>query len=411
MVNIINSTLPLIMIAYLFYFRRDRSLNNLLLMTLFLSYFAFATNYTNYGLDFDIFRYLHRGIGVLVAIALVIYIYRGRVNVFKEQTVIILTLFLLTLLLSFIGNDIYMAYYIHYVRNFVFVASIVAYLYFVLDSNDKLEELFKLIVAITILLAVFIVVEVLQIGWGRSWLFYSNPNYLGYALLPGLVLVIFSKQNYKQLIVPLIIFSIFATGSRAAELSVVFIVLLFIFFNIKQLNKSYLAVSLLIVISTLILFFDKIVTNQGFNGTRGVLAKISLNVFNEHPINGMGYGQFRKSFSRYVDEDIRKIGNIEIEKALAENTENAEKMTHNDFLTIVAELGLIGLVFVIFLFYKLYGELKKLLLHSRNNYFLSIGLIGSSLIFSLFHNNLTSFVFWFILFVPFIMNRNYKKTS
>ena len=407
----INDLIPIFAIGYFFLFLRSNHANNILTGLIFISYFVFATNYTNYGLDFDIFRYLHRGVGVLVAIALVIYIYRGRVNVFKEQTVIILTLFLLTLLLSFIGNDIYMAYYIHYVRNFVFVASIVAYLYFVLDSNDKLEELFKLIVAITILLAVFIVVEVLQIGWGRSWLFYSNPNYLGYALLPGLVLVIFSKQNYKQLIVPLIIFSIFATGSRAAELSVVFIVLLFIFFNIKQLNKSYLAVSLLIVISTLILFFDKIVTNQDFNGTRGVLAKISLNVFNEHPINGMGYGQFRKSFSRYVDEDIRKIGNIEIEKALAENTENAEKMTHNDFLTIVAELGLIGLVFVIFLFYKLYGELKKLLLHSRNNYFLSIGLIGSSLIFSLFHNNLTSFVFWFILFVPFIMNRNYEKTS
>ena len=407
----INDLIPIFAIGYFFLFLRSNHANNILTGLIFISYFVFATNYTNYGLDFDIFRYLHRGVGVLVAIALVVYIYRGRVNVFKEQTVIILALFLLTLLLSFIGNDIYMAYYIHYVRNFVFVASIVAYLYFVLDSNDKLEELFKLIVAITILLAVFIVVEVLQIGWGRSWLFYSNPNYLGYALLPGLVLVIFSKQNYKQLIVPLIIFSIFATGSRAAELSVVFIVLLFIFFNIKQLNKSYLAVSLLIVISTLILFFDKIVTNQDFNGTRGVLAKISLNVFNEHPINGMGYGQFRKSFSRYVDEDIRKIGNIEIEKALAENTENAEKMTHNDFLTIVAELGLIGLVFVIFLFYKLYGELKKLLLHSRNNYFLSIGLIGSSLIFSLFHNNLTSFVFWFILFVPFIMNRNYKKTS
>ena len=404
----INDFIPMIVLGYFLLFLKSNHLNNFLTGLIFISYLVFATNYTNYGLDFDIFRYLHRGVGVLVAIALVVYIYRGRVNVFKEQTVIILALFLLTLLLSFIGNDIYMAYYIHYVRNFVFVASIVAYLYFVLDSNDKLEELFKLIVAITILLAVFVVVEVLQIGWGRAWLFYSNPNYLGYALLPGLVLVIFSKQNYKQLIVPLIIFSIFATGSRAAELSVVFIVLLFIFFNIKQLNKSYLAVSLLIVISTLILFFDKIVTNQDFNGTRGVLAKISLNVFNEHPINGMGYGQFRKSFSRYVDEDIRKIGNIEIEKALAEN---AEKMTHNDFLTIVAELGLIGLVFVIFLFYKLYGELKKLLLHSRNNYFLSIGLIGSSLIFSLFHNNLTSFVFWFILFVPFIMNRNYEKTS
>ena len=386
----INDFIPMIVLGYFLLFLKSNHLNNFLTGLIFISYLVFSTNYTNYGLEFDIYRYLHRSIGILVAIALVVHIYRYKVNIFKERVVAILTLFFMVMLLSFLGNDIYLEYYIHYVRNFVFVASIVAYLYFVLDSNDKLEELFKLIVAITILLAVFVVVEVLQIGWGRAWLFYSNPNYLGYALLPGLVLVIFSKQNYKQLIVPLIIFSIFATGSRAAELSVVFIVLLFIFFNIKQLNKSYLAVSLLIVISTSILFFDKIVTNQDFNGTRGVLAKISLNVFNEHPINGMGYGQFRKSFSRYVDEDIRKIGNIEIEKALAEN---AEKMTHNDFLTVVAELGLTGLVFVIFLFYKLYGELNKLLLHSRNNYFLSIGLIGGSLIFSLFHNNLTSFVF------------------
>jgi O-antigen ligase len=404
----INDLIPIFAIGYFFLFLRSNHANNILTGLIFISYFVFATNYTNYGLDFDIFRYLHRGIGVLVAIALVVYIYRGRVNVFKEQTVIILALFLLTLLLSFIGNDIYMAYYIHYIRNFIFIALIVTYLYFILDTDEKLQELFQLVIAITVLLSLFVVVEVLQIGWGRAWLFYSNPNYLGYALLPGLVLAIFSKQKYKQLIVPLIIFSIFATGSRAAELSAVFIVLLFVFFNIKQLNKAYLAVSLLIVISTSILFFDKIVTNQDFNGTRGVLAKISLNVFNEHPINGMGYGQFRKSFGRYIDEDIRKIGNIEIEKALAEN---AEKMTHNDFLTIVAELGLIGLVFVIFLFYKLYGELNKLLLHSRNNYFLSIGLIGGSLIFSLFHNNLTSFVFWFILFAPFIMNRNYEKTS
>jgi len=404
----INDLIPIFAIGYFFLFLRSNHANNILTGLIFISYLVFATNYTNYGLDFDIFRYLHRGIGVLVAIALVAYIYRGRVNVFREQMVIILALFLLTLLLSFIGNDIYMAYYIHYIRNFIFIALIVTYLYLILDTDEKLQELFQLIIAITVLLSLFVVVEVLQIGWGRAWLFYSNPNYLGYALLPGLVLAIFSKQKYKQLIVPLIIFSIFATGSRAAELSVVFIVLLFVLFNIKQLNKAYLIVSLLIVTSTSILFFDKIVTNQDFNGTRGVLAKITLNVFNERPINGMGYGQFRKSFSRYVDEDIRKIGNIEIEKALAEN---AEKMTHNDFLTIVAELGLIGLAFVIFLFYKLYVELKKLLLHSRNNYFLSIGLIGSSLIFSLFHNNLTSFVFWFILFVPFIMNRNYEKTS
>ena len=88
-----------------------------------------------------------------------------------------------------------------------------------------------------------------------------------------------------------------------------------------------------------------------------------------------------------------------------------ELMTHNDLLTVIGELGLVGLAFLFFLFYKLYLELKKLLLHSRNNYFLSIALICGSFIFSLFHNNLTSFVFWFVIFIPFIMNRNYEKTA
>ena len=85
MMSIINSTLPLIMIAYLFYFRRDRSLNNLLLMTLFLSYFAFATNYTNYGLDFDLYRYLHKFIGVLVVVGLAHHVFKNNTVKCKNE--------------------------------------------------------------------------------------------------------------------------------------------------------------------------------------------------------------------------------------------------------------------------------------------------------------------------------------
>ena len=156
----------------------------------------------------------------------------------------------------------------------------------------------------------------------------------------------------------------------------------------------------------------------------------------QNPINGIGYGQFKRDFRLYVDQNILNMNNNEVSDVLRTytskygysasvglqshqaspyaykpNVQGQEKMTHNDLLTIVAELGLAGVVFLIFLFYKLYAELKKLLLHSRNNFFLSIGLIGGSLVFSLFHNNLTSFVFWFILFVPFIMNRNYERAT
>ena len=85
---------------------------------------------------------------------------------------------------------------------------------------------------------------------------------------------------------------------------------------------------------------------------------------------------------------------------------NQEKMTHNDLLTIIAELGIVGLIFLIFLIYKLYFELSQMLIYDRRNYYLSFSLITGSILFSLFHNNLTTYIFWFILFIPFIFNRN-----
>jgi O-antigen ligase len=279
----------------------------------------------------------------------------------------------------------------------------------------------------TLLLSFFVLIEIFSKGWGnRLTLFFSNSNYLAIALLPGFTILLFSQIKYWQILSLVVLVSIFATGSRSVELSVVFILSLFLLSNIKRFNKNYLIVFLLILMTTLVLFFDTIVIKQKIDGTRLVISKIVLNVFSENPVNGIGYGQFRTHYYQYIDQDIRDMSNYEFQHAIKSYDESLsdeelllegitsrhlEKMTHNDFYTVIAELGLVGLAFLIFLFYKLYVELKKLLLHSRNNFFLSIGLIGGSLVFSLFHNNLTSFVFWFVLFVPFIMNRNYERTT
>ena len=170
-----------------------------------------------------------------------------------------------------------------------------------------------------------------------------------------------------------------------------------------------------------------------------MIAKIALNIFHAEPINGMGYGQFRINFHQYVDQEIMGMNNNDINDMLrAYKTEygysasvghlanlqpgqttpsfhyenrSLEKMTHNDFISIAVELGTFGILFLIYFFYKLYLELKKLLITNKNYYFLSLGLIGGSLIFSLFHNNLTTFVFWFILFIPFIINRNFDRAT
>ena len=430
--------IPFFILGYFLLFFKNNRLNNLLTGLIFVSFFAFATNYYDFGLEFSVFRYLHRIIGSLIAISLVFHVFSHRINVFKELMPRILTLFFLVLLLSFVGNDIYAPYYFHYVRNFIFVTLIVLYLYYMLDSNEKLNELFKLIIAITIILTLSIFIYQVTMGLKnhefhriyQTNLFFSNPNYLAYSLLPGFVLTLFSEKKYRFLFLFLIFYGMLATGSRAALVGAVFALAVDIYF--KQYRKIYLVPILLTFLLITTLFFNNIIINTQTSSARYVLTFITINIFKEHPVNGIGYGQFRKKFRTYIDDDIIKMGSYEVNDTLrgyeggfptsiilSSMKPNqlkqqgldleTEKMTHNDLLTIVAELGLLGIACTVFIFYKLYIELQKLLLHNKKYFFLSISLIGSSLIFSLFHNNLTSFVFWFILFIPFIINRNYMK--
>ena len=432
MFNLI-SLIPIISLIWYFYFLKTNHLNSILSTLIIYSFFMFATNYEHYGLEIDIFRYLHRSIGILVAIALIFYVLKNRVNFFKEQSILILTLFFAVLLISYLGNDLIIKYYFHYVRNFIFIALIVSYLYFKVDTNLKIEELFKLILGLTVILSLVVIYELGTIGADFSWnvrakLFYSNPNYLAYALMLGFVFSVFSDYKYKWLISSLIIFSIFATGSRSVELAVIFILVSFLFY--KNLNKTYL-ISFFFSISALIYlsffsslpFVSEIVKNHHTDRTRLALVLISLKMIEASPINGIGYGQFRIKFVDYIDEDIINLNiqslnhiynshnaSISEEELLSKGYYlNMEMMTHNDLLTVIAELGIIGIAFIMYVVYKLYYELKRLLLYNRKYFYISLSLIISSSTFSMFHNNLSSFVFWFILLIPFIINRNYKK--
>jgi len=430
--NIIINLSPFFAIAWFIFFIKKNQLNNILTGLIFVSYLFFATNYQNFGTQIDFFRYAHRFIGIIAILFLLIHIVRFKVNLFKEKVPILLALFLLSLLCSFVGNDIYLQYYFHYVRNFIFISGIVLYLYYFIDSDEKLHEIFNLIVSLTLILTFIALFELLIRGSsGRLNLFYGNPNYLAIALIPGFTLALFSEKKILSFSSILILIVIFETGSLAAQASSIFTLLTYLYF--KVFKKIYLFPLLIFITLLIYSFFDSIVDNKDKSSVRLALAGITLNIFEQHPLNGIGYGQFRRNFYHYIDLDIVQIGNDEINTALFSNrplsplldnskyydlapkdkekllSQPIEKMTHNDLFTIITELGLIGLSFLVFFIFKLYAELKKLLLHSRINYYKVIAIIASSLIFSLFHNNMTSFMFWFVIIIPFIMNRNYKK--
>jgi O-antigen ligase len=434
--NFYVDLLPILAIGLFIFFTKKNHSNNILVGLIIMSYLFFATNFADYGTDIYFFRYIHRFIGVIAIIALLHHIFKYRINVFKDRICNFFILFFLILILSYIGNEIYLEHYIHYVRNFIFIASVSTFLYFSIDSKEKLKELFKLIMVLSILLAVIVIIYALarmvillsvyefDIYGYRVKLFYSNPNYLAYALLPGLVLSLFTNERYKYFFVFIFLISIVLTGSKSASISSGFILYVFLLFKVRKINIKYILVPVLISIFTLILFNERITTKVN-ESIRFSLIKVSINAFKSSPVNGIGYGQFRSKFYKYVDKEILELGNHEIYDNFRSNDpsfleehlrseelgKGSELMTHNDVLTVFSELGLLGLIFVLLFVHRIYIELKRLILYSRENFFIVVSLIGSSIIFSFFHNNLTSLMFWFVLILPFIINRNYQKSN
>jgi len=434
--------LPLISIIGFGFFYKKNNLNHFLVSLIFLSFYMFATNYNYiFGLEFDFYRYLHRSIGIILAISLIFYILRNKVNFLKEPGILILIYFFIVIFFSFFNNDLQFEYYYHYSRNFIFISLIISFIYFNVDSNDKLDELFKVFLYLSVFLSFCIIYELIKVNpmalspetWSAKWgrrvsLFYSNPNYLAFALLPGFVVAIFSSNKYKVLTLLPILVAIFGTGSRSVELAVVTIIMIYLFS--KKFNKIYFFTSLtsLFLIIYLALFsslsfFDRIVTNHNIDKSRLAFAKITLNIIKEEPLNGIGYGQFRVKYIKYLDQDIIDMRVSELTSAQHSHNEDLtdnqlesfgvkrymEIMTHNDLLTIIAELGLLGVIFLCYLVYKLYFEYRDLFLRKTYYFYVSLSMTSGALIYSLFHNNITSFIFWFILILPFIINRNYSR--
>ena len=93
----INNLIPFLVLGYFLLYIKKTGVNNLLLYLMFVSFFVFATNYSNYGLDIDIFRYLHRVIGIAVILDLVFHIIRNKINFFKDSIPQIQLIFFLLL--------------------------------------------------------------------------------------------------------------------------------------------------------------------------------------------------------------------------------------------------------------------------------------------------------------------------
>jgi len=429
---IISDFLPLLLLLWTGYFLKKYRANNFLIIGSFLSYFAFATNFNDLGLGFDFYRYVHKFIGICVVLHLLYLTYKSKLKNLKNIFSFIFVFYLVSIVLSLIGNEINQDNFFHYLRNVVFVSLVVIYFINNVDSPKKIFEIEFYIFSVSLILSIFTVIDFLShFGYFdytnyfndgtseiitvavRTHLYFNNPNYLAFAIIIGMPFAIYKLRKFNLIVFGLMTIAVFTTGSKAAEIGVIFIFITFIVYfrkNLTLLNK----LGVLLLTLSITLSYKLIISNNNDSidktRTRYSIMMIVNEMFNQNPINGIGYAQFRTKYKDYITPEILDLGNHQIKDAEKNCKQvSIEKcpdlMTHSDLFSIIAELGIIGVIFIILNFSNLTKAFIDIKKYDKNLLYFNLSITLSVLIFSLFHNNLTNYVFWVLLLYPLI----YKK--
>jgi len=418
-----------------FIFLKFRNLdsNNFWVSLTFFSLFFLASNFDDMGSGIHVYRYIHKFIGLVLIISLGFYIFKNKISIHKDNFVQLLSLFGIAILFSYFENPTNSDFYI-YLRNFVFTGLVSVAIYFLVDTREKLFELATLIVKLGVLLSALGLVDYFILLYKQSQNFMDlasfvfarintvqeNPNFFGFIILFSMLFLKISRVKHKPIYYIMFILMIILSASRSIILGafVVFIIEIYSYFkNHLEVNFNKIATAFIIFLLFLFIVFSSFVKrSENMSTARLDIASIAINILQENPFNGIGYGQFKTKYFLYADEDYEDtysnemIWSIKSHKLTLDelrkqdiNLLKIQKMTHNDLLTIISELGFIGVLFSSIIIWQTYVRYKAIKDQLISN--LSFNLFIVLFAFSMFHNSINSPIFWFIFSIPFILER------
>ncbi|MCH4829057.1 O-antigen ligase family protein [Flavobacterium columnare] len=369
----------------IFFFRNKISTSVKFVIFLLFSYFNFSGN----------FEFVFREIYQVVIIGFVVYCFLFEFNIDLKFPRYVMFLFFLAILLSYCYNDCFFNLNSNIaLLNYIFV-SLTVYGIISIAIKDKnalfyinnyLKEL--LFVNSLVVIGLFFYHGV---GYRVTYT-YSNSNYLACFLGFSMIYSNYVKPNSTKdhLTIFLTLFAVFCTGSRSVLLICVpFIVMLYF-------KKNIIAFMLLAVIMVLIAtyFFDTLIEMARLKDMdddvsilqRYEIRDVVFNIFKERPLLGIGYGRFIDSYKSYLSVNVDYIDNLD------------EIVTHNDYYRVLSELGLLGFLIFIFILIKSFIYIIR----QKFNYFVFFS-FSMAVSYSYTHNNLNSYLFWLMIFVPYII--------
>lgn len=261
----------------------------------------------------------------------------------------LLTLLLLSLPISMFVSTIFSSYkYSSLLRlGEIVLLYISFFLFSILEEKEK-KFTFNLIIILSLVHSIFSIAKYFLQGQQRASGNFLNPNHSAFVLLVGLILVISRFLNGKEkgfiLFILPIITAIILSGSRST-LFALFIFLPLLFYDKSRMKKIafylvplFLLLGILLVPSPLSRYLLR--TYDPFSFRRIQIWNVGIKMFIDNWIAGVGPSNFFYRVEPYRFPEEGRIARYAITLGDA----------HNDYIHILAELGLLSIPFIFGIF-------------------------------------------------------------
>jgi len=315
------------------------------------------------------------------------------VSYFSKMIIVVNVLFVLT---AFFSNSVY--------DSILLIADIIIISFYIsivfLDILDYNRFFFLILIALTIFSLLKIINDLLTNNV-IEFLLYDNPIRIGIVSGLGTIISLFYLLEKKTYIYGLFILinlvSLYMSSSKGAFLGLAIISLIIIL----QRNKRMLFGVFIVIILTFIIpnpiknIFEYSIYKDKYSIDRLDIWKMSLNIFSDNVLFGVGPNNFKNVSKKY---------NFKQENGPA-NYFKVPRQTHSDYLKLIAENGLLGILIILFILIGLFRIFKKNRLLD-----IPISLLLYLLIQALFFNILFKpfFLFTFVLLLKIVFEKNTK---
>lgn len=304
-----------------------------------------------------------------------------------------------------------------FVEKHIFHVILMLPLVFFEYGKEKIILLVKLLVAGAFLSNLFVIIEAMTNFSAEQWRFdgllplMQQASLLAVALPIYVILFMHVKEHkLKIFFFAAIIVGVAATlfnGTRGVWLALLILIPAAILFLSKNKFKSFgiLLASLAIVGG--IFFATPTLSNRlatitdmqmQSNSERLLMWKSAFNMFKDHPLLGVGYGQYKTAYKTYVMPEAK-------EKDMAH--------AHNNIMQMLADCGIVGLsAFILMIVYFSYFSLKGWQKEKNIAYPMFFFVLWGTMLHGLTEFNFESAVigklFWFSLGLCLAFSRSEK---